>query len=815
MYGRTLTRTFSSECESAINRSTVAGLTPAWFFKTAKTVTASPVVANGTLLVGDWSGTMYALSALTGEVRWTFTAEPAPGATFGPIVSSAAVAEIGPRTLVVFGAGPRVYALDAHNGRQVWSKYVGAVRGNGRPKLNSDPAEVESSPAIWKGTVYVGMDLHGHSARDAGGARAGLLALDAATGTLKWKFHTDLGDGCGGVWSSPAVSPNRGSVYFGSSNCSAAPNRWTPHVEAINALDANTGDWKWSFQPHPPNRSDWDFGATPNVFVDPAGRPVVGAGNKDGFYYAVTPNTGKPLWRAQVAQPGDIAEDTSVGGFIGSSAIYQGRVFGSTAIGGPPYFHAIDGESGQIAWRGVQAPSYGASAAVNGVVFSSALDSVLRAYDADSGRVLWAAPLSAPSSSGAAVVSDTVYVGSGTSSSDLCEKELPGSEACAAAFDDVLGQTGGVHAFRLAEPQRAGGARGRLYVPQGNQLDIFDLRRDPPTWRPFIRQAAFGGKDLNGQVCTLGPHHILLGEDSGQTDGVPQGWGVFDIRTRKQVGKLIARYPAGLVTPEPHGCAIERDSRGRVRRIFVSQVGSGNFEAADGQLIVFYPSSPALDAVYGRRSPDQVCPRGDCSRLTAFDSHGCELHRGIRAAGSIALRDGDVYVPEFAPLIPPAGFGPGRVLRFRRPFPRSALAGCRTKQPDVFLQDPLAATPAAIAAARDEEGNETGNWYVSSVIFPPVVNEYTAEGAFVRNVLPPGFATPFGLAVGSNGDLYVADLGLNVDPTRAVENPDRFGVDTADGEGSVLRIRLVGGALLPPEYLKTGLDFPDGVGLVE
>jgi hypothetical protein len=50
------------------------------------------------------------------------------------------------------------------------------------------------------------------------------------------------------------------------------------------------------------------------------------------------------------------------------------------------------------------------------------------------------------------VVGDTVFVGAGTSTSDLCAKDRPGSELCFLAFDTALGQQGGVHAFRLSPP---------------------------------------------------------------------------------------------------------------------------------------------------------------------------------------------------------------------------------------------------------------------------------------------------------------------------------------------------------------------------
>jgi hypothetical protein len=54
---------------------------------------------------------------------------------------------------------------------------------------------------------------------------------------------------------------------------------------------------------------------------------------------------------------------------------------------------------------------------------------------------------------------------------------------------------------------------------------------------------------------------------------------------------------------------------------------------------------------------------------------------------------------------------------------------------------------------------------------------------------------------------------VNADPTRIPDAPDRLGLDVGDGEGSVLQIRFLDGLPLPPEYLKTGLDFPDGLGI--
>ena len=451
MYGRTPVRTFATDCPSPIDRASVARLVPDWFLKTAGNVTASPTVMDGTIYVGDWSGTMYAIDAATGDVRWTHQTPPAPSNAFGPIVSSAAVADVPvdgvTRRLVVFGSGPRVFALDARDGSTVWVHALGTGAAD-------DPTEVESSPVIWDGVVYVGKDVHDHVSTDGAPPRGGLVALDAATGAQRWFFDPQQGGtaGCDSVWSSPTLDVWRHQVYVATGNC-PADVAWSPYVEAVTALDMDTGEPRWSFQPHPPNRNDTDFGATPNLFTLADGTPVLGAGNKDATYYAIDPSDGHLRWSTQVAAPGNVQKDFAIGGFIGSPAALNGDVFGTTALGGPGYMHGLDGATGAQRWQGAAGPSYGASAAVNGLVFAASLDGNLRAFDTRNGLVRWAAPLGAPASSGPTIVGDQVFVGSGTSSSDACAKDTPVvSPACQAVLGSALGKTGGLHAFVLARP---------------------------------------------------------------------------------------------------------------------------------------------------------------------------------------------------------------------------------------------------------------------------------------------------------------------------------------------------------------------------
>ncbi|MGH9136201.1 MAG: PQQ-binding-like beta-propeller repeat protein [Acidimicrobiales bacterium] len=445
MYGRTLSRTFATDCPSPINPRTVWRLAPAWFVDLPVPVTASPAVVGGVVYIGAWDGVLYALDARSGAIRWRYSTVPAPGAAFGPIVSSAAVTDVAyagadTRRLVIVGAGPRVVAVDATDGREVWVHDASAG-------LSASPTEYEASPVVWNDLVLVGRDTHNEPGEATGGVRGGLVALDVRTGDVRWVFEPERDQpaaGCGGVWSSAAVDPELGLAFVGTANCPDASFAWTPYTNAVVAVDLASGEPAWSFQPSGPPDDDTDFGATPNLFVDDSGRAILGAGKKDGTYYALDRTTGALLWSTHVADP-----LPGVGGFIGSPAVWAGDVFGGTALGSPPYLHSLDGATGAVRWRGGVGPTYGASAVADGVVFNAALDLLLKAYDARTGRLLWAAPLAGPASSGPVVVGDMVFIGSGTSTSDLCAKDNPTDGLCVFLFDTVLASLGGIHAFRL------------------------------------------------------------------------------------------------------------------------------------------------------------------------------------------------------------------------------------------------------------------------------------------------------------------------------------------------------------------------------
>ena len=85
---------------------------------------------------------------------------------------------------------------------------------------------------------------------------------------------------------------------------------------------------------------------------------------------------------------------------------------------------------------------------------------------------------------------------------------------------------------------------------------------------------------------------------------------------------------------------------------------------------------------------------------------------------------------------------------------------------------------------------------------------------FVRTVLePPGpsvfpipTGNPLGIGLASDGTIYFADIGLV---------GGSGGIGPGNRTGTVRRIRFVDGAPQPPEIMDSGLDFPDGIGILE
>lgn len=498
-YGHDPGRSFAQSpgC-SAVSPLTAPTLRVKWVFPTPDSVTASPAVVGDTVYVGSWDGTFYALPTdpPPGPVspRWTFVIDDTNDVAFGRIVSSAAVVDAAGTRVVLFGGGATLYALRAADGTLLAKQCLD-------PRTETDPprrcrgsehdVEIESSPAVVPAPdgdgwfVVVGTDVH--NARNVGRTGVVALRLRADPWVLEpvWKFDPETrrtytgaglltegsgsGDGCGSVWSSPAVDVEERLVFFGTGSCHTVGLG----EESVYAVDLATGAPVWWFAAPRDGRYDDDFGASPNLL--PGG--LVGVGSKDGRYYRFrrrpTSDRAPLVGATHAGQAGHLTEGFAVGGMIGSAAVGEvggmPAVFATTAIptpvgrpldsGAPSLdtelgrdpgrllsLHAIAAGDGRILWRApLGRPSYGAPSYANGVVLvPSTFDFSLKAFDATTGTLLWAAPLNGAPSSTPVPVGHSVYLGTGTRTTDAEYKATDGHTV------SPLSPLSGVWAFSVA-----------------------------------------------------------------------------------------------------------------------------------------------------------------------------------------------------------------------------------------------------------------------------------------------------------------------------------------------------------------------------
>jgi outer membrane protein assembly factor BamB/sugar lactone lactonase YvrE len=513
--------------ESVITPQNAARLALRWTHRAGGAITGAPVVAD-VEVPGEgrirlvyflaWDRNVHAVRFSDGSLLWKFLTDAQPGANF-PTASTVDVADIDGRDVVYVGSGEVFYALDAASGSELWRFTAGTgcgTLGVGGPfpglcSANGERNEIEGSAAVAGGTVFVTMDVD-----DRAVGKGGLYGLDARDGRMRWFFDLESGktcrprpsdvirqydpyhsaqelnlppgflgipgcdhprsrNGCGNVWSSPAVDLEREVFYIASSNCDTdfdpASNEpeppMPPYDEALFALGFD-GEPVWVWRPREVDNDDLAFGAAPNLFeiqLGGARRQVVGVGNKDGTYTVldrdgVNEVTGRiePYWQTRVVPGGDI------GGIPATAAVDEGarRIYFSTAPGDgvvndpgrlrpaqQPTLHALDMDTGAILWQNdaahgftpPQPASFGPTSASPGLVYFGSLPlAFLRVHDAASGARLAQISLGNFALASAVTVRDgTLLVGEGigpgapaTFASDLNAFCVPGTTGCAA-----------------------------------------------------------------------------------------------------------------------------------------------------------------------------------------------------------------------------------------------------------------------------------------------------------------------------------------------------------------------------------------------
>jgi len=198
-----------------------------WTFKANSFNNPPAIGSNGTLYLASQTGTVYAIEPTTGTQFWSYDV---------PSGIQSGIA-IGPDESLYFGCNDNnVYSLKSSTGKLNWTFAIGFP--------------VYPTPAVGPdNTVYVNVNCD--KTVNFEPVDLALLALDGATGTMKWE--TPMNGVPYSAQTSPTISSN-GNVYVGLDN------------GTLYAFDAVTGAVKWNY---------YNYGY-------PASTPVIGL---DGTIY--------------------------------------------------------------------------------------------------------------------------------------------------------------------------------------------------------------------------------------------------------------------------------------------------------------------------------------------------------------------------------------------------------------------------------------------------------------------------------------------------------------------------------------------------
>ncbi|QTD57454.1 outer membrane protein assembly factor BamB family protein [Parasphingorhabdus cellanae] len=415
---------------SGINPQTAPNLKLKWAFgfPGAARARSQPAVTREAIFTGSQSGLVYALDTKTGCVWWTFEAKAE--VRNAPTISTDSEGK--PKTLYFGDLEANVYAVDAGSGELLWTRSV-----------RDHPAgTITGSITLYKSRLFVPMSslevVNAYSPEyECCTFRGGVLALDARTGETRWRFYTTakpektgtnsvgrdrFGPSGAPIWSTPTVDRKRNLIYVGTGeNYSSPANDMS---DAIIALEPDSGAVVWvqqtiegdawnaacgrhGTQVNCPeeNGPDFDFGAPPILTRLSNGKDIILAGQKSGMIYGMDPdNAGKILWEKRAGM-GGFNGGVHWGMATDGETLFVGIADtpGNEFAVGPARqgMHAYDPATGKALWSKYEPDvcdenkhecrtALSAPPTITpGVIFSGALNGILRAYSMDGGTILW------------------------------------------------------------------------------------------------------------------------------------------------------------------------------------------------------------------------------------------------------------------------------------------------------------------------------------------------------------------------------------------------------------------------------------------
>ncbi|OZU88363.1 hypothetical protein CIL03_11985 [Virgibacillus indicus] len=367
-------------------------------YETADEVRATPVVAGNKLFVGNHnSGDLFAFDVVSGEKLWQ---NKAPN-----WIHSEMIYKDGK---VFVGFGNRFFQENGIRGTEESGVLaLDAETGEIIWKYNTD-GEVMPTPAYYDGSLYIATgDKH-------------LYKLDPETGDLLHKAEI------GSIISMSAPNITDSTLYVGGGK---------PVPYTFSAYDLTNDEFKWQTE-------------FPDVFaglddVPPAvadGLVVTTAlvGDSDDpehLMYAMDVETGEIQWQTSLGKGEFVKNNKS-----GAPMIYEGNIY----VGSPitKTFYAYDLQTGDKLWEFEDEVMKAPPVAQDGIVYFSNTKGYVHALDAETGEKVGEKKLSGKlAPAGPIIINDTLFVGSQDSNVyavPLTDFKMPakqGSESEAAEED--------------------------------------------------------------------------------------------------------------------------------------------------------------------------------------------------------------------------------------------------------------------------------------------------------------------------------------------------------------------------------------------
>ncbi len=296
----------------------VSGLGLAWYLDitdSAMGVVAEPLVVDGVIYVSGPQSRVYALDAVSGELKWKFDPQVRLDQAINGSYSSRTNAGVAVYEGKVYvGTGDcRLVAVDASTGKQVWQS----------PVCQATQTGITGAPHVAKGKVFIG-----YNGSDDG-VRGSVVAFDANTGNQVWRFWTVPGDpskpyetkaletaartwsgtdawkvGGGDVWTAITYDPVTDYLIFGTAGAGVdfgELSRIKPQGDklfagCIVAVKADTGEYVWHYQTSGPTvQTENNHIAMADLTIDGEKHHVAMTAPKNGFFYVLDAHTGKLL----------------------------------------------------------------------------------------------------------------------------------------------------------------------------------------------------------------------------------------------------------------------------------------------------------------------------------------------------------------------------------------------------------------------------------------------------------------------------------------------------------------------------------------